>query len=138
MFEQVFENLRQASDSAIALQQEMFQKWVSLWPGVPAVPPALSEPMKFQKKWVEVIGDLIKKRRESLEVQFSAGLGNIEEAFHLAKAQNPEELRAKTVVLWQKTFDCLRQTYETQARDFQAAVEKFAELLAKEQPVPKG
>jgi len=138
MFEQVFENLRKASDSAIAMQHEMFNKWVSLWPGVPAVPPTFAEPMKFQKKWVEVVGDLIKKQRESLEAQFSAGLGNIEKAFHLAEAQNPEELRAKTVELWQKTFDCLRQTYEAQGRDFQAAMGKYAELITQGLPDPKG
>jgi hypothetical protein len=137
MFEQVFENLRKASDSAITMQQEMFNKWVSLWPGLPAMSSALGEPMKLQKKWVEVVGDLVKKQRELLETQFNAGLKNIEEAFHLAEAQNPEELRAKTVLLWQKTFDCLRQTYETQARDFQAAVVKCAEAMTKGSPAPK-
>jgi len=138
MFEQVFENLRKTSDSAIAMQQEMFNKWVSLWPGVPAVPSAFGEPVKFQKKWAEVVGDLMKKRRETLESQFSAGLGNIEEAFHLPEARNPEELRTKTVALWQKMFDCLRQTYEAQARDFQTAVAKCAELMTKEPAAPKG
>lgn len=137
MFEQVFENLRKASDSAIATQQEMFNKWVSMWQGVPGVLPAFGEPKKFQKKWVAVIGDLVKKQRESLQTQFNAGLGNIEEAFHLAESQNPEELRAKTAMLWQKMFDCLRQTYESQARDFQDAVVKCAELMTQEAPACK-
>jgi len=94
--------------------------------------------MQLQREWVGVVGDLIKKQRESLEVQFSAGLGNIEKAFHLAEAQNPEELRTKTVELWQKTFDCLRQTYEAQARDFQAAMGKYAELITQGLPDLKG
>ncbi len=138
MFEQVFENLRQASTAAIGMQQELFKKWVGMWPGVPAVPPAVGEPLKVQKEWVGAVSDLVRRRREALEAQFSAGLGNIEEAFHLAEAKNPEELRAKTVALWQKVFECLRQTYETQARDFQGAAARFAELITKGPPVPKG
>jgi hypothetical protein len=131
MFDQVFDSLRKAADSGLAMQQELFKKWVGLWPGVPTAPAGLGEPVKFQKKWVEVIGDLIKKERESLEAQFSAGLRNIEEAFRLAEAKDPQELRAKTIELWQKTFEVLRQTYENQLRDFQAAVAKWTELVMK-------
>jgi hypothetical protein len=132
MFDEVFENLRKATDSTIQAQQELFKKWVSLWPGVPTSPAAWGEPVhKLQKKWAEIVGELVKKQREALEAQFSAGLRNIEEAFHLAEAKDPEELRAKTVELWQKTFDCLRQSYEAQVRDFQAAVTKWTELMTK-------
>jgi len=131
MFDQVFEAMRKATDSAIVMQQELFNKWIGLWPGVPISPTAAGEAPKIQKKWVETIGELIKKQREILETQFSTGLQSIEEAFHLAEAKDPEELRAKTVALWQKIFDCLRQTYESQMRDFQIAVAKWAEVLTK-------
>jgi hypothetical protein len=131
MFEQVFESLRKASNSAIEVQQEMFKRWVSLWPGMNGSPPAFGDPQTLQKKWMEVGGELIKKQRETLEAQFGAGMRNIEEAFHLAEVQNAEELRAKTVELWRKTFDCLRQTYEAQTRDFQAAVARWTELMMK-------
>lgn len=131
MFEQVFENLRKATDSTIQMQQELFKKWVSHWPTMPAATPTYGEPLKFQKKFLEVMGDLIKKQRETLEAQFSAGLKNIEEAFHLAEAKDPEELRAKTIELWQKSFECLRQTYEAQVREFQTAATKWTELYMK-------
>lgn len=132
MFEEVFENLRKATDSTIQVQQELFKKWASLWPGVPMAPTAWSEPVqKIQKKWAEIVNELVKKQREALETQFSAGLRNIEEAFHLAEVKNPEELRSKTVELWRKSFECLRQTYEAQIRDFQTAVTKWAELMTK-------
>jgi hypothetical protein len=98
---------------------------------MPTSPVNFGEPLKFQKKFLEVMGELIKKQREALEAQFSAGLKNIEEAFHLAEAKDPEELRAKTIELWQKSFQCLRQTYEAQVRDFQAAATKWAELYTK-------
>jgi hypothetical protein len=131
MFDQVFESLRKASNSAIEMQQEMFKKWISLWPGVPAVPPGFGDPQKFQKKWVEVGGELLKKQRESMEVQFRAAMQNIEEAFRLGDVKDPEELRARTVELWQKMFDCLKKTYEAQAHEFQAAVAKWTELMMK-------
>ena len=86
---------------------------------------------KLQKKWVEIVNELVKKQREVLETQFSAGLRNIEEAFHLAEVKNPEELRTKTIELWQKSFDCLRQTYEAQLRKFQTAVTRWVELMSK-------
>jgi hypothetical protein len=107
MFDQVFENLRKATEASIQMQQDLFKKWASLWPGVPA-PPAFGEAGKFQKKWAETVGELVKKQRETLEAQFSAGLRNIEEAFHLPEAKDPEEMRAKAIELWRKSFECLR------------------------------
>ena len=131
MFDQAFESLQKATESSIALQQEMFRKWMGLWPGVPVSTLPFTELQKFQKKWVEVVCELLKKQNESLETQFKAGLQNIEEAFHLNEIKDPEVLRAKTVELWQKTFDYLRQTSETHLRDFQYAVSKWAELMTK-------
>src|SRR5262249_32460730 len=128
MFDQVYENLRKATESSIQMQQEMFKKWVGLWPGMPAFPGANGEQLgKFQKKWMEVAGELVKRQRETLEAQFSAGLRNIEAAFHLAEAKDPEELRAKTIELWQKAFECMQQAQEAQFRDFQAAAAKWTE-----------
>jgi hypothetical protein len=135
MFDQVFENLRKATEASIQVQQDLFKKWVNLWPGVPGVPmmPAVGTEafIKFQKKWAEFVGDVVKKQRETLETHFSAGLRNIEEAFRLADAKSPEELRAKTVELWQKSFECIRQLYDAQVRDIQAAVAKWTELVIK-------
>jgi hypothetical protein len=130
MFDQAIKNLRKASEGTIQFQQDLFKKWVSLWTPAPAPAEAYS-PAAIQKKWVEVVGELIKKHRETLEAQFSAGLKNIEEAFRLAEATDAEELRAKTIELWQKTFEGQRQVYEAQLRDFQAAVAKWSELATK-------
>jgi hypothetical protein len=132
MFEQVFENMRLATESSIQLQQEMFKKWVGAWSGVPVAPDGGADKLKqAQEKWMEFTTDLVKKERETLESQFSAGLKCIEEAFHLAEAKEPRELRAKTIELWQQSIDCMRQAYEVQMRDFQAAVAKWTELTLK-------
>jgi hypothetical protein len=132
MFEQVFENLRQTTETSIHLQQELFKKWVGVFSGLPVAPQGGANKMQqAQKKWMEFIADLVKKERQTLETQFSDGLKNIEEAFHLAEAKEPQELRAKTIELWQKSIDCMRQTYEAQMRDFQSAVGKWTELMLK-------
>jgi hypothetical protein len=130
MFDQAIDSLRKATEATFQVQQDLFQKWVALWGAVPAPQAAVLAPAS-QKKWVEAVGELTRKRRESLEAQFSAGLRNIEEAFRLAEAKDPEELRAKTVELWQKAFDFQRQAFEAQLQDFQAAVAKWGELAAK-------
>ena len=117
MFDQVFDNLRKATEASVQLQQDLFKRWISLWPGVPASPaPAGEQVLQFQRKWGEIVGELVGKQRESLEAQFSAGLRNIEEAFRVAEAKDPEELRNKTVELWKKIFDSLRQASEAQLR----------------------
>jgi hypothetical protein len=129
MFEQAIESLRKATEATFQVQQELFKKWVALWPAVPAPSPTF--PAASQKQWAEAVAELTKKRRESLEAQFSAGLKGIEEAFRLTEAKDPEELRAKTVELWQKAFDFQRQAFESQLQDFQAALAKWGELATK-------
>jgi hypothetical protein len=132
MFDQVLENLRKATESTVQMQHEMFRKWAGLWPGMPVTQPVWGEPVqKFQKKWAETVAALVKKQNESLETQFKAGLQSLEAAFRVAEAKDAEELRVKTLELWQKSFECLRQVYEAQTRDFQEAMTKWTELMMK-------
>jgi hypothetical protein len=133
MFEQVFENLRTATATTVRMQQELFNRWLNLWPGLAAAGPEASGQLAAaQKQWQEVTGEMLKKQREMLEKQFAAGLKNIEAVFNLAQTKNPEELRERTVELWQKSVNCIREMYETQVRDFQGAVTKWTELLTKQ------
>ena len=53
----------------------------------------------------------------------------IDEALHLTEAKDCQELATKTIELWRKTWDCLRQTCDAQVRDCQAALAKGAKLL---------
>ena len=131
MFEQVFENLRKASESAIQMQQEVVKKWTAIWPVVPPASVGITDPVTYQKKWVEILEELVKKQRTSLETLFSTGLENFEAGFRLVQAANPEEFRTKVIDYWQKTIDCLRKTSEAQMHTFQAVVAKSTELLSK-------
>jgi hypothetical protein len=131
MFEQVFESLRTMTEANIQLQQEMFKKWVGMWTGMPKPSGGDPQVIQAQKTWAEFMTEVARKQRETLETQCSAGLKNIEEAFRPAEVKDPEELRARTVELWQKSFDCVRQVYEAQIRDFQEAMAKWTELVTK-------
>jgi len=127
MFNQVVENFRQAGEATVQLQQEIFKKWLTLWPGMTVASPTwVEQAQQFQKKWIENLGDLLKRQRELTENQFKAGQQNIEKAFQLAQAKSPEELRSKTLELWQQCFDNLRLVYEAQLRGLETATEKWS------------
>lgn len=132
MFDQVFDNFRKATESTVQIQQEMFKTWMKLWPGIPDSAPDWGEQVhQFQKKWAAAVGDMIKRQREVTETHFKAGLQNIEKAFDIGAAKTPTELRAKSLELWKKCFDDLREVYETQLHGFEIATEKWTELAAK-------
>jgi hypothetical protein len=132
MFDKVIESLRKATETNVQMQQEMFKKWVGLWPGMPAAPPSWGEQVqKFQAKWAEVAGDLLKRQQEAIEAQFRIGVENIEKAFRLGEVKTTEDLQTRTIELWQKCFESLRQAYEVQLREFQTAIEKWSELVTK-------
>jgi hypothetical protein len=126
MFQNVVENFRQATEATIHLQQEMFKKWISLWPVSPVPGPWGDQGKEFQKKWAETMSDLVKRQAELTETQFKAGLANIEQAFKLAEAKTPEDFRAKSLELWQQCFDSLRMVNEAQLRGFEAVMEKWS------------
>jgi hypothetical protein len=132
MFEPVFDNIKKVTEATLRMQQEMYQKCVSLWPGVRPTQAAFADPVqRFQKRWAEFFEEALKKQRETLEAQFKAGLKNIEDAFRVAEAKDPEELRARTAELWQKVFETLRQSSESQLRDLQAFATRWAELVTR-------
>jgi hypothetical protein len=132
MFEQALDSLKTATEANLHMQQEVFKKWFTMWPGVPAFPGAGAEPFtKFQKKWADFVAEVAKKQREAIEAQYKVGVADIEKAFRLNEVKDPGELCAKTTELWHNAFEVLRQTYETQLRDLQAAAAKWTELAMK-------
>jgi hypothetical protein len=138
MFVPVLENMGKITGATVEMQHELFNKWLSMWPGVPVVPSYPSawkeQVQRFRKRWAETVGELMKRQRETTEAQFKAGLQNIEKAFQIGEITNPEELRARTIELWQKCFEAVLRLSEAQTRDFQVAVEKWLELVTN--PVP--
>jgi hypothetical protein len=135
-FEQVFEGFRKAGESTLHLQQEMLRQWAFPWPGFgkPQLP-WVEQAQKFQKEWAGVVAELTRRCQESWEKQFKAGMHAFEQTFKLAEAKDVAELRQKTLELWRKSFEWLKELAEAQVKDFQAAVEKWAEFVTR-QPMP--
>ena len=132
MYDVMVESLRKAAEFTSQTQMELYKKWLGTWPGFgPSQPVGADQVLRFQKKWAEVTEELVKRRREFFQAQFDAGLRTLDSVFRLAEAKDLEGLRAKTVELWQKSFECLQQAYETQVRDFQTAVTKWTEPVLK-------
>jgi broad specificity phosphatase PhoE len=130
MFSQVMESMAKVTGATVAMQQEMFKKWFSMWPGMATYPPANAEQVeRFQKRWADTVSELFRRQRDVTETQFKAGIQNIEAAFKVGEAKNAEEVRARAIELWQKCFDNLRQASEAQLRETQVAVEKWFELM---------
>jgi hypothetical protein len=132
MFDQVFDSMRKATESTLQMQKELYARWASFWPGLPGLQPDwAAEAQKLQKRWAETVGELAKKQRASLEEQFQIGLRGLEGAFGVAEVKDVEDLRKKSLELWQKSFDCLRQMQEAQLRDFQHAVSAWTQLMTR-------
>jgi hypothetical protein len=131
VFEEVFGNLKKATEANLKMQQEMFRQWTALWPGVPTPQTMWMDKMReFQKQWVETVSDVARKHRETFDRQYQAALESFEAALRVSESTSPEEARRRTEQLCRKTLDCLREMSETQIREFQEAATKWTELLA--------
>ena len=128
----IIDSVRKTTETSVAWQQELFRKWVSLWPGVPVSVSPFGELQKFQRKWVGMLGELFQRENDTLAAQLKMGFGTIEKLFQIAEAKDPEQVRTKMVEFWQKTFDDLRQVSQTQMHSLQNTVAKWAEVPIKE------
>ena len=110
LFEQAFDNLRKAAESNVEMQQELFRKWNTNWPGFPQPQSAWVERVhKFQKAWTKTA----------------------EEAFRVAQSSDPQEYGKRCEALCRKSLDVLRETGELQVKEMQEALNKWTELAAK-------
>ncbi|MFO1095339.1 MAG: hypothetical protein U0992_18845 [Planctomycetaceae bacterium] len=131
MFNNVMDTFRQATETTVKLQQEMFKQWMSLCPTPPSTPGWGREIQELQQQWAATVRDLVKQQATLTESQFKAGVQNIEQAFKCADAKSPEELHAKSLELWKQCFDNLRQVSESQLRGFESVMEKWSALMTK-------
>jgi hypothetical protein len=133
-FDQVFDCFRKATESTLQVQQDLFRQWTSSWPGFPKVLPVPEQCQQFPKQWTQATAELTRKYMEIWDRQYKAGVEALEGAFKLGEAKDPVELRQKVMDLWQKSFACLKELAETQARNFQTAIEKWMEVAKKTSP----
>lgn len=131
MLEQVFHNIRQAAEANLKLQQEAVRQWSSFWPvSVPET--AWTDAVReFQKEWTKTVSELARKHREVVDRQYQVAIDSLESALQISESTTPEEYRRRSEEFCRKTLECMRETSEAQVRDFQEAVTKWTELVAK-------
>ncbi len=132
VYEEVFENMKKAAQANVTMQQELFQQWTKLWPGLPS-PQAMwvDKVRDFQRQWNNAVSDLARKHRTTFDRQYQAALESLDEALRLGEASNPAEFRERTEQMCRKTLDCMREVSEAQMKEFQDAMTKMTELVTK-------
>ena len=135
VFEEVFQNIRKAAETSLKMQQEMLSQWSVLWPGMPTPQSAwLNQVQQFRSKFMSTVSDLARKHGDVVDRQYKAALESLDAALEATEASTPEEVRRKTEHLCRKTLDCMREMTESQIREFQEAITKWTDLLAKAGP----
>ena len=136
VLEEVFQNVRKAAEANLKMQQEVFSQWSSLWPGIPTPQTAWVNQMQgFRKQWASTISDLARKHQKVIDAQYEAATDSLNAALNLSDASTPEEVRRRSEQFCRKTLDCMREVTEVQVREFQDAVTKLTDLLAKSGPI---
>lgn len=136
VFEELFQNIRKAAETNLKMQQEVFGQFSGMWPGIPTPQTAWVNQMQgFRRQWAQTVSDLARKHQGVVEKQYEAAIGSLDAALNMADASTPEEVRRRSEQLCRKTLDCVREVTEVQIREFQEAITKWTDLLAKASPV---
>jgi hypothetical protein len=132
LFEQAIENFRKLAESSIEMQQEMFQKWGSNWPGVGQPQGDVAERVqKFQKAWSKTVKELLARHREVMDEQYDLAVSSLEEAIRLAQSSDPQECAKRYESLCRKSLAVVREAGELQVKELQEALSKWTELVGK-------
>ena len=135
VFEEFFQNIRKGAEANLKMQQEMLSQWSSLWPGIPTPQSAwLNQMQAFRKQWLQTISDLASKHRDTVDRQYKAAIESLDAALQVSDASTPEEVRRRSEQFCRRTLDCMREITEVQVREFQEAITKVTDLLAKAGP----
>lgn len=132
VFEEVFQNIRKATEANLKLQQEVFRQWTSLWPGAAAPQSVWTDKVReFQSKLTNTISDLARKHREVMDQQYEAAIESLDAALKVSESTTPEEFRRRSEQFCRKTLDCVREMSESQIREFQETARKWTETVTK-------
>jgi hypothetical protein len=124
--------MRKAAEANLKMQQDLFQQWTKMWPGLPSPQSMWIDKVRdFQRQWSNTVSDLAHKHRDVVNRQYQSALESLEEALRLSEASNPEEFRRRSEQLCRKTLECMRETSEAQIKECQEAMLKWSELVTK-------
>ena len=132
VFEEVFENFQKAAQTNFEMQQELFRKWATGWPGVPQPQNAWLEKAKqFQKEWAKTVKEVLNKHRDVFDEQYQLVVDSLDDAFRVAQSSDPQEYAKRCEALCRKTLEVWRETSELHSKELQAALNKWLELATR-------
>ena len=131
MYEQFFDAFRKAAEQGLhTQQQEMMRFWLKGLTGLPGSPTSWADQVqKVQKEWTQGMADMSRRYLEALESHYQAGMKILEELYKMPESRDPEQLRRRTEEFYRKSFECIRDLGQVQVREFQAAVEKWMDVM---------
>ena len=130
LFEEAYDNLRKTAESTVEMQQDMFRQWAKMWPGLePPEDDWMARIQQFQKDWASTVNEMTQKHQETLEGQYRAGIESLDEAFraHVVGSADPEEMRDRSATLCRNALELMKDTSETQMKQFQEVMSKWIE-----------
>ena len=132
VFDQVLENMKQAAEAGLKMQQDAIQQWTALWPAVPTPQSMWTDKMReFQKQWGTALSELAHRHRNTLDQQYQATIDSFEQALQVGESTDPEEFRKRTEQFFRKSIDCMREASEAQMKEYQEAMGQLSELMTK-------
>ncbi len=148
MLDKMLDTYSKAVESTLKLQQEMLGKltdeWAPAQPKVreprPAAPPSTGSPPPAeaaleqfelaQKKWAELVKEMLNRHRETLDEQYKAGIRLLDDAFRAGEVKDPEQFRRFSEELWQRSLKTLETAVGSHLHDVQAVVQKWFEATS--------
>ena len=135
MLDQMMDGFRKATESSLQIQQEIFKQWTQQWmSGPPNIAGASTEWTRtVQKRWMELIIEMLNKHRASLDAAYASGIQAIEQTFRISEAKSSDDYRRIVEEIWRKLFETLKSQSEIQFRDFQRWSEQSFDIAQKAQ-----
>ena len=131
-YEVALGNMRKAAEVNLKMQQDLFQQWTTMWPGLPTPQSVWIDKVRdFQRQWSNAVSDLARKHRNTFDRQYQAALESLDEALRAGEASTPEEFRKRSEQLCRKSLECMKDASEAQMKEFQEAMDKWVELVTK-------
>ncbi len=132
MLNQLFEDFSKASESSLQLQQEMLRAWTRQWSAGPQSMGLSTEMARnLEKRWSEIVIEMLNKHKEALESAYAAGIEAVEKTFRLTEAKSSEEYQRIVEDLWRQSLKSTLDRTEAQMQDFRQMVEKSFEMAQK-------
>jgi len=134
MLEQLMEDFRKASGSALQVQQDLARQWSQQWAA--ATPPTMPGPQpdwsnSANKRAIDMAVDNLNRHRQSLEAAYRQSTEIVTHALRVGDAKSPEDYRRNVEELWGKLFATFSAQSEMLFRDFYRWAQKLFESIPK-------